>query len=730
MKNLLQTIYDKFRLPFVYLAIYTALFWSIRSGIGQYWDWSLPYYRDQLGYFFGRAADSWITADFGSVMGYKSDTLFRWVAANLVIIPLEMEYIVYGAFVILFSLGSLIAYQLCRHFKISPLPAFLVSLIIFINPATFYKMVAGHYLYFISFNIFLLLIWFLHSQHKKTFNSHLALGLLLGLISPQFQFLIFGYLYLGSWLLFNRKKFDFRYLIVTFITSVLCNLTWLYNFIFGVINLEQVSSTAQKGSFLASASQSLQNIANLTFSKATLINKYYDTQYQLVFVGFTAIFLLIFSYKLIRIKSDKTYYQLVVFFIVLIFLSTGVLQDINLPIISSLAPILREVGHFAPLIIAFASLTLFYDFDRLAKALKFIIISYFIIFLGVNITVFWTSLPVINYADARKQFDTFKNYDLRDNSQFRVLTYPFFGQYSFNNKSARLTDGFSLDNSGWDSFGAFSGLDVVNNGLPKENFVTSPLYKLITTKDLKYLEENNIRYIYDFSDIYESNVNKYVPPSAYANDLSLIKNNPNLFNELLEQNPGRLTKLDSHIYRVNYASPRIIATRTTEFSQINPTTYNLTIKNIKDTQELTLLDSFHPSWQVYINQFKNRSNLPCQVVVSSPRFLTSECTKETIQHNATSQNLGLEHYSSNNKFNKWLVDSNYIKSKVSQDYYQLNSDNTIDIDLVITFEPQKNYTISQYFNNIFILVALIYLVSSSIIDKYQKNSYDSKNQID
>ena len=246
MRNLLRTINEKFKLPAVYLVIYSALLWSIRRGIGQYWDWSLPYYRDQLGYFFWRAADSWIASDFGSVMGYKSDTLLRWVASNLVIIPLEMEYIIYGALVICFSLGSLMAYQLCRNFKISPLPAFLVSLILFINPAIFYKMVAGHYLYFISFNIFLVLIWFLHSQHKKTFNSHLALGLLLGLISPQLQFLIFGYLYLIVWLLFNRKKIDFRYLIVTVITSVLCNLTWIYNFIFGVINFEQVSSTAQK----------------------------------------------------------------------------------------------------------------------------------------------------------------------------------------------------------------------------------------------------------------------------------------------------------------------------------------------------------------------------------------------------------------------------------------------------------------------------------------------------
>jgi hypothetical protein len=202
-----------------YFLFYLVALWPIRLGIGQYWDWSLPYFRDQLPNVFTKAADSWIVLNFGSAMEYKSDILIRWITELLFYTQLEVETLIYICIAICFSIGSLLMYIFFLKSNIVELRSFIsgkfltpkkqpqnhllaiiCSLAVFINPAIFYKLVAGHYLYFISLVIFIGLILYLKVYHRRTFISYLGLGFILGVISPQIQFLVFGYFYLISFL--------------------------------------------------------------------------------------------------------------------------------------------------------------------------------------------------------------------------------------------------------------------------------------------------------------------------------------------------------------------------------------------------------------------------------------------------------------------------------------------------------------------------------------------------
>src|SRR2546421_3472054 len=64
-----------------YVVIFLALFWGIRGGVGQYWDWSFPYFQGQIHNIFTNQDSAWVAAKGGSPLGYASDYFFRFFMA-------------------------------------------------------------------------------------------------------------------------------------------------------------------------------------------------------------------------------------------------------------------------------------------------------------------------------------------------------------------------------------------------------------------------------------------------------------------------------------------------------------------------------------------------------------------------------------------------------------------------------------------------------------------------
>ena len=62
-----------------------------------------------------------------------------------------------------------------------------------------------------------------------------------------------------------------------------------------------------------------------------------------------------------------------------------------------------------------------------------------------------------------------------------------------------------------------------------------------------------------------------------------------------------------------------------------------------------------------------------------------------------------KHLLANNEYNKWIIDPTYIKSNFDKNYYVLNKDGSINLELVLYFVPQNYF----YFGSVISLIAFI-----------------------
>ncbi len=548
LKNILNN--KLIRMFLLYVSIYILVFYPIRNGFGQYWDSTFPYFKDHIKNIFLNKNYSWIELNFGQPLDYSTDYILRFFLSLFNFVnPETFRYCLY---VLLFSLSSLGVFLITNK-KLTVKWSFLLGLVALINPAIFYKFISGHLNYLLSYLIFIYLTYYLLFKFNKNFKSAIVVGLLLSFIGAQIQFFVIGFLFIVLFFCFNKNKFNLNYFVIICLLPFLINLIWLSNFILGANEISKVSRSAAKGSFIDLQEMDFINIFNLSFSKATLISRFYETQYLYFFI---ILFLFLFLFLLKNKIKDKISGLFFVYLMILMILSTGIYFSFQIWPINILYPMFREVGHFAPLII----LLLILSISAIAKKgkIKNIFFYFIIIFFIINLTQFHKYPNTISFSYMRQQFNSFEENNTKDDSAYRILPYPFFGQYSISNINTKRIDGFLLNNTGFDSFMSFAGKDFANKPtLP--NFKSSIQYRLLKTYDLEILKPYNIKYIYNFSDIYESNIEKYIPAHIYDNDLSLIKNDKDFFDKLIEKNPGKLEKIDENILYINDYVPRIFS---------------------------------------------------------------------------------------------------------------------------------------------------------------------------
>jgi len=534
-----------------YLLIFLVLFWGIRAGVGQYWDWSFPYFHDQIHNLFANQDSSWIQSKSGSPLGYSSDYFFRFFVGLFVF--LRPETLHYLLLIGLFAATAFGVYLLARPYTNRWL-AFLLGLAACINPAIFYKYTAGHFDYFLSLPLFIFMVRYLLRDFRKTLRSAMLVGIFMGFIGAQIQFFIIAGIFLLLFLIWNRDKVALKYVPIMFGLPVLINLVWLINFIDGGANAVQTGAAAAKVSFKASSASSFLSIFTFNFSQATLLSRFYAF-YELLWNGVLFVFLLwlLGSGK----RKERFDVMLLIFLTLMIFLATGMYQVIAVWPLSVIYPMLREVGHFAPVIVLVALLLI----ARLLQQTKWrwallllLIGSIFIV--GVKFQYYSQGY---SFATARQQFAPFKQLVDHDSSTYRILSYPFFDKYVLKTTSADPTGQFPLKNSGHDSFAAFASHAFLENDIAPYQFQSSVQNQLLQTYNVDVLRPYNVKYIFDFSSFYSSDYDFYVPAATYNDDLSLIKNDPHFFDKLLAHNPGRLKKVSDHVLEVTDYMPRVAA---------------------------------------------------------------------------------------------------------------------------------------------------------------------------
>lgn len=543
-----------------FVVFYMVLFLPGIKGIGGYWDWSFPYYNEHLGQVFNAQSSSWLLRSNGTTLSYSPDFYLRLMFSFFKHLSVQPELLLYGFLVLTFAIGSYAAWRLATSYDINKLLAVLIALVIFINPLMLYKLLAGHINYYPSLTLLILVALFVRTRGVASPKSGLLLGLLLAFVGLQIQFFLLAALLLAAYLIFNRGFVKLRYIMLALVTALIINMPWLSNFIVGASNASEVSQRAQQISLSASGLSDFQTQFQLSFSSSTHISKIYPTVLLAMFMVLWVAFLIPFI-----TQRQKTRHQVMwlVLALTTMVLATGFYLRFPMGPLSFIAPMFREVGHFGPVLILFLMMGLAASLSNFSVRLKWLLICMLSIFLGSNVFFYIKYLPTLNYSSIRKQFAQFEEFSAVHNRPYesRILTYPFFGQYSFNSVESRSKGSFLLSNVGYDNYLKYSGLNYLENAQQAIDVKNSPQYKLLKTYDLEVLRDYNVRYLYDFSEIYESNYDKYVQRYVYDNDISLIKNNPNFFAQLIKRNPGKLKKVSDHIYEVVDYTPIVSASR-------------------------------------------------------------------------------------------------------------------------------------------------------------------------
>lgn len=534
----------------LYVLIFGLLFVQAIRGVGQYWDWVFPFYSDQIGNFFARSSQAWTNDANGSPLGYSTDYLLRFLISLPGFVPPEL--LLFFLLLVLFVSGAFVVYVIARKHTRGSV-AFLLGLAAFINPVIFYNFTAGYIDYLVSYSAFIYLVYFLLYRYRPAWREAIIVGLLITLIGVQIQQFVVSAMAVALFFMFRSEDFRWKHVVAILGVPVLISLVWLSNFLFGGADLSEISGAAAKASFKGLADSSYLNIFSFSFSKATLISRFYGFAELLLYGLFFAIVVLLLI-KARRKQPDDVF--LLTFMLAMLFLATGLFQLINLGPISMLYPMFREVGHFAPLII----LALIILMARLMPkgVTSWLCFAWLLVVIAISFVKYQSFTQSLDFGNIRQQFAEFKQFgNTHKGAEYRVLAYPFFGQYAFTKFPQHFQDNLPLRNSGHDSFVAFNGQQFVKNEIKPQNFKKSVQYNLLQTLNVDVLRPYNVKYIYDMSGVYESYYERYVSPATYDNDLTLIKNNSDFMQQLLDANPGKLKRVSTHILEIINPQPRI-----------------------------------------------------------------------------------------------------------------------------------------------------------------------------
>ncbi len=261
----------------------------------------------------------------------------------------------------------------------------------------------------------------------------------------------------------------------------------------------------------------------------------------------------------------------------------------------------------------------------------------------------------------------------------------------------------------------FSGVNDISGNL---SFNFSPQAKIvensIINRDYNTLNNvlfiDNINYVLLTKNIPEE-IKKsvlYLPDAISAQDSKFISNITN--EKIISSSEGNYELYSTK--RQNF----IITSHNTTYKKLNRVKYKIRIENIKQDQEILFNDSFHEQWELYPSHLTN--NFTC----NSPRRLdnlkTVECAPEIIFFELGDLNylwskdlFRSSHVVNNNFSNKWTIDFDWIINNLSKDYYEINEDGSIDLELVLYYKSQVYFYIGITITIIVFLILIAIILS-------------------
>ena len=152
-----------------------------------------------------------------------------------------------------------------------------------------------------------------------------------------------------------------------------------------------------------------------------------------------------------------------------------------------------------------------------------------------------------------------------------------------------------------------------------------------------------------------------------------------------------------------------------KFNKANPIKINVYLENIFKKEDLTFNRQFHPNWKLYLK--KNPSTDWCNPIRFYNNTNTTECEHtmkflegEEFSYLWKKPVFEESHTMIYDYANQWTIDPQYIKEHYSSDYYTLNEDGSIDIELVMYFKPQSYFYLGLLISGTTLIACFGYLI--------------------
>lgn len=700
----------------IYLLFFNKYFFGNTYLFG-FSEWYNPYSLDHLKDYLFQSLFLYSDNNWGIPQYYPVINIFngeRVLISSIFGIILGQKIIVLSYFYFSFLACFLFTEKIIKNYKLS----FILALIFSFNPFILNHFVFGHTVLIISMYHLLFSGYFLIKFYENKNKKNLILTIIFFSINPihplYISFYLFFYLLIGFYKEINIWK-NIKYVVIISVVFFLLNSSWTFNLIFGPKSVDEVLN------------YKMSNLDRITNQSKPIINSFLNSEYfnknrflndnkeaQLIF-DISSILIWILTFGLIinkKIKNKKFYFILFISVLFLMNLSSGPFSPFGKDLFrtfydAKIYQFYREVYHFTFLLIPllFFLIAFLYSNCKLKDNANFkkiiLIFTTIILFLRFIAVYEYNELPTFsqkiygwNEENMTENTEDYKFIcDKYKTSQY-ILFLPFYHTtYDLRTKSKDKEGGADL-------FLARNCVATIGNWVT----LTPPFEKILRIFDESINNKplfNNlgIEYVIFRKNFISGNEKLYNSNTAK----NKIKNDQKF--EFIEETDNFI------IYRNNY-NEGLLKSDNLSFKKINPTKYNIYIKNITTEQKLIFFEIFNSNWKIFIKKQSDWCN----------NFNFSDATNETECEYDQKYFEGEEisylwkkpifkntHDIANKYANQWTIDPEYIKQNFSKEYYKENSDGSIDVEMVLYFKPQSYYYLGLAISGLTLLGITIYL---------------------
>lgn len=264
----------------------------------------------------------------------------------------------------------------------------------------------------------------------------------------------------------------------------------------------------------------------------------------------------------------------------------------------------------------------------------------------------------------------------------------------------------------------YIGDNPMRNYFRKDTVFSTFNEKNDTYKIKRGLDEGNLN-----ESFFETYLKTYNIEYILVNRSSYVLQDelPHAFNPQILDNFRYLTPILNDrkflLYRYPDYLPRITA-RNISFKKINPTLYRISVRNLRNSDTLAFLETYHPGWNLSITRFND--GFACDPVYKDYENSVTECRQELkyisagdIFTTGTGRIFDSTHRTIYGYANAWTIDNDTVIRNFSPEYFRLNPDGSVDINLNLYFQPQNNY----YLGITISLMALLIIPGIAILRK-------------